>query len=262
MLVYIRGAGVTASAIAARLYRANCRIVMSDREHPHALRRNICYAEALRSGSTVVASIGAAAAKDPEQAVHILRRDKIAVIADPDGNMRGTLPFDACIDTVMEGRETDTSIEDAPIVIGVGSRFRPGKNCHAVVIAHREGYCGQVWYEGTGFPGALQQEEACEKKDHYRIMVPGGGLFYPVSEIGDPVKKAETLAVVDSEPVVCPEDGILSGILPGGTPVEPGRYGAVVYTGKRPFLKDVLPEKDMAVAGGVLEALLHFRDIY
>ena len=262
MLVYIRGAGVTASAIAARLYHANCRIVMSDREHPHALRRNICFAEALRKGSTVVAGIGAAEAKDPEQAVHILRRDMIAVIADPDGDMRGTLPFDACIDTVMEGRETDTAMSDAPIVIGVGDRFRPGKNCHAAVIAHREGYCGQVWYEGGGFSGFQNQESTGTKKNHYRIMVPGGGLFYPVSEIGDSVKKGDTLAVVDSIPVVCPEDGILSGILPEGSPVEPGRYGAVVYTGKSPFLKDVLPEKDLAIGGGVLEALLHFRDFY
>ena len=262
MLVYIRGAGVTASAIAARLHRANCRIVMSDREHPHALRRNICFAEALRDGSTAVTGIGAAAAKDPEQAVHILRRNMIAVIADPDGNMRGTLPFDACIDTVMEGRDTDTSLQDAPIVIGVGERFRPGKNCHAAVIAHREGYCGQVWYEGSGFPGTSQKDTASGKKNHYRIMVPGGGLFYPVSEIGDSVRKGDTLAVVDGEPVVCPEDGILSGILPGGSPVEPGRYGAVVYTGNSPFLKDVLPEKDLAIAGGVLEALLHFRDFY
>ena len=262
MLVYIRGAGVTASAIAARLYRANCRIVMSDREHPHALRRNICFAEALRKGTTDVAGIGASAAKDPEQAVNILRRDRIAVIADPDGNMRGTLPFDACIDTVMEEKPTDTNMGDAPIVIGVGDRFHPGKNCHAAVIAHREGFCGQVWYEGTGFAGASQMDRIGSKRNHYRIAVPGGGLFYPVSEIGDPVRKGDTLAVVDSDPVVCPEDGILSGILPEGAPVEPGRYGAVVYTGKTPFLRDVIPEKDMAIAGGVLEALLHFRDFY
>lgn len=262
MLVYIRGAGVTASAVAARLFHANCRIVMSDREHPHTLRRNICYAEALRSGTTTVAGIEAAAARDPEQAVHVLRSDRIAVIADPDGNMRGTLPFDACIDTVMEGPETDTSIDDAPIVIGVGERFRPGKNCHASVIAHREGYCGQVRYEGSTLPEDLPGTGSVSKRDHYRIAVPGGGLFYPVSEIGDSVRMGDTLAVVDSEPVVCPEDGILSGILPEGAPVEPGRYGAVVYTGKRRFLKDVLPERDLAIGGGVLEALLHFRDFY
>lgn len=262
MLVYIRGAGVTASAIAARLFRANCRIIMSDREHPYALRRNICYAEALRTKVTHVAGIEAAAARDPEQAVHILRTGRIAVIADPEGNMRGTLPFDACIDTVMEGKPTDTSMRDAPIVIGVGDRFQPGINCHAAVIAHREGFCGQVWYEGSGIPGAVQKETASAKRNHYRIAVPGGGLFYPVSEIGDSVRKGDTLAVVDSDPVVCPEDGILSGILPDGAPVEAGRFGAVVYTGERPFLRDVLPEKDLAVAGGVLEAQLHFRDFY
>lgn len=262
MLVYIRGAGVTASAIAVRLFHANCRIVMSDREHPHALRRNICFAEALRTGTTAVAGIEAAAARDPEQAVHVLRTDRIAVIADPDGNMRGTLPFDACIDTVTEEKPTDTAIDDAPIVIGIGERFEPGKNCHASVIAHREGYCGQVRYRGTALPEDITSGSRTGHKDHYRIAVPGGGLFYPVSEIGDTVRRGDTLAVVDSDPVVCPEDGILSGILPEGAPVEKGRYGAVVYTGKRPFLRDVIPERDLAVGGGVLEALLHFRDFY
>ena len=262
MLVYIRGAGVTASAVAARLFHANCRIVMSDRERPHTLRRNIAFAEALRSGTVTVAGTGAAAAKDPEQAVHVLRSDRIAVIADPDGNMRGTLPFDACIDTVMEEPLTDTAIDDAPIVIGIGERFRPGTNCHASVIAHREGYRGQVRYEGSSLPEDHSGKSSDRKTDHYRIKVPGGGLFYPVSEIGDTVRKGDTLAVVDSEPVVCPADGILTGILPEGDPVEPGRYGALIYTGKDLFLRDVIPEKDMAVGGGVLEALLHFREIY
>ena len=54
MLVYIRGAGATASGIALRLYYAGCRIVMSDLEHPRALRRNVCFSEALRLGKKTV----------------------------------------------------------------------------------------------------------------------------------------------------------------------------------------------------------------
>ena len=262
MLVYIRGAGLTASAIARRLFHANCRIVMSDREHPYALRRTVCFSEALRTGETTIEGIGASAAKDPEDAVHILRENRIAVIADPEGNMRGTLPFDACIDTVTYGDRTDTSMADAPIVIGIGERFVPGKNCHASVIAYRAGYRGLVRYEGSDLPEDLPADSIRVRGNTFCIQVPGAGLFYPVCEIGDAVSQGDTLAVVDSEPVVCLQDGMVCGILAEGTPVSASRFCAEIYTGKNRSRLLRTPEEMLAVGGGVLEALLHFREIY
>ena len=260
MLVYIRGAGVIASAVAVRLFHANCRIVMSDLEHPHALCRTVCFSEALRLGKTEVSGITAEAAKDPEEAVRILRKGRIAVIADPDGNMRGTLPFDACVDTVREGSRTDTSLQDAPIVIGVGERFIPGRNCLASVIAQRDGYRGQVRYEGTELPQDLPS--GTKDSRHVCLTTQESGLFYPVCEIGDPIRSGDTVAVVDSDPVVCPEAGILRGILAEGTPVIAGRRCALIDRQNSKIEMYTVPEEALCVAGGVLEAMLHFRDIY
>lgn len=260
MLVYIRGAGVIASAVAVRLFHANCRIVMSDLEHPRALCRTVCFSEALRLGKTEVSGITAQAARDPEEAVRVLRNGKIAVLADPDGNMRGTLPFDACIDTIRDGQRTDTSLQDAPIVIGIGERFQPGKNCLASVIAERDGYRGQVRYEGTDLPQDLPS--GSDSRRFVRLTTEEAGLFYPVCEIGDPVRSGDTVAVVDSEPVICPESGILCGILAEGTPVTSGRPCAILDKQNRKTDLYTIPEEALSVGGGVLEALLHFREIY
>ena len=261
MLVYIRGAGMYASGIAVRLFRANCKIVMSDYERPKALRRKTCFSEALRTGRTTVEGIEAAAARDPEEAVRILRQNKIAVIKDPEGDMRGTLPFDACIDATLSEKATDTSMKDAPIVVGIGERFSPGTNCHASVAVDLPGERGRVSYAID--PESEERPDAGKTtSDSTFFRVSKAGLFYPVSEIGDTVQKGETLGVVDDEPVLCPADGVLAGILPEGTPIKKEEICGEILTGA--FVPDlsVTAEETLAVAGGVLEALLHFREAY
>lgn len=257
MLVYIRGAGATASGIALRLYYAGCRIVMSDLEHPRALRRNICFSEALRLGKKTVEGIGAFAARDPEEAVKILRQGQIAVMNDPEGDLRGTLPFDACVDAVLSDEKTDTSIMDAPIVIGVGDGFVPGVNCHAFVYAYRKSVNGRACYAKEQLFSIPEMPE-----QSVFVPVPRDGLFYPVCEIGDPVKKGETVAVVDNEPVICPENGVIGGILAEGAPVTRDRRCAEILMPEEAVYGKVVSEKALAVGGGVLEALLHFREVY
>ena len=261
MLVYIRGAGAVASGIAVRLFHANCKIIMSDRKHPRALRRNVCFSEALRNGSTVVEGIEAVAASDPERAVRILRENKIAVINDPDGDLRGTLPFDACIDAVLDG-DPDATMRDAPIVIGVGKGFRPGENCHAAVVAFQKGHQGRVRYAGDGLPESIAAEEQTDWKTSVFVNAPREGLFYPVCEIGDPVRRGDAVAVVDNDPVIAPADGLLCGILPEGRKVTPGLPCAEILSGEKKTDLRFVAEEALAVGGGVLEALLHFREVY
>ena len=260
MLVYIRGAGAIASAIAVRLYRANCKIVMSDLEHPRALRRTVSFSEAMRNGKAMVEDIEAVSAKDPEEAVRILRENKIAVLKDPEGDMRGTLPFDACVDATMRTGDTDTTMQDAPIVIGIGDRFRPGENCHAAVRIETRGNWGRTCYVPCDAASDPDTMHADSRGTFF--AVPKAGLFYPVSEIGDAVKQGETLGVVDDQPVESPADGILCGILPEGTPVKKECVCGEILPEGRSFLLRKVAEEDLAIAGGVLEALLHFRETY
>ena len=50
MLVVIRGAGDIATGIALRLWRAQLRVVMTETEWPTAIRRTVCFSEAVVRG--------------------------------------------------------------------------------------------------------------------------------------------------------------------------------------------------------------------
>ena len=59
MLTVIRGAGDLASGIALRLYRAGLRVVMTEVERPTAIRRTVCFSQAIVLGETTVEGVTA-----------------------------------------------------------------------------------------------------------------------------------------------------------------------------------------------------------
>ena len=54
MLVMIRGAGDIATGIAMRLWRAGVQVVMTDLPQPTAIRRTVCFSQAIVLGETQV----------------------------------------------------------------------------------------------------------------------------------------------------------------------------------------------------------------
>ena len=57
MLVLIRGAGDLASGIALRLWRSHIRVVMTDLPQPTAIRRTVCFSQAIVYGKTLVVKV-------------------------------------------------------------------------------------------------------------------------------------------------------------------------------------------------------------
>ena len=51
MLVLIRGAGDLASGVSLRLHRAGFPVVMTDLPKPTAIRRTVCFSQAIRFGT-------------------------------------------------------------------------------------------------------------------------------------------------------------------------------------------------------------------
>ena len=62
MRVLIRGAGDIATGIALRLYRAGLQVAMTDIPKPTAIRRTVCFSQAIVFGETVVEDVHAAIA--------------------------------------------------------------------------------------------------------------------------------------------------------------------------------------------------------
>ena len=91
MLVLIRGAGDIATGIAMRLWRAGMQVVMTDLPQPTAIRRTVCFSQAIVLGETQVEDATARRAVDVPQARRICAAGEISV--RNCGRMRWWMPF-------------------------------------------------------------------------------------------------------------------------------------------------------------------------
>jgi xanthine dehydrogenase accessory factor len=157
----------------------------------------------------------------------------------------------------MAKRETGTNKSYAPLVIGVGPGFVAGVHAHAVVETNRGHNLGRVLWQGqaerdTGVPAPVSgyTEERV-------LRAPKRGLFTTQHEIGDSVQVGDIVAQVDGRPVRAQIRGILRGLLKDGIAVEQGiKAGDIDPRGEAEYCY-LISDKARAIAGGVLEAILH-----
>src|ERR1043166_968801 len=130
--VLIRGGGEMASGIALRLHQCHMRVIMTEVGAPTAVRRTVSFAEAIYEGFQRVEGITAVKVATPEEAEESLARGFIPILIDPAATTKKSVNPDVLVDAIMAKRSTDTSIADAPLVVGVGPGFIAGENVHAV----------------------------------------------------------------------------------------------------------------------------------
>ena len=218
MLVYVRGAGDIATGIALRLHRAGCQVVMADIAEPTCIRRTVAFSEAIRLGEARVEDVTARLAADARVARAIAAAGDVAVVVDPDARMIGALAPDAVVDAILAKRNLGTSMDMAPVVVGVGPGFTAGIDCHAAVETKRGHYLGRAIYQGS-----------------------------PIANTGVP----GVIAGVGA-------DRVLRGLIAPGVRVVRGmKSGDIDPRGERAFC-DTVSDKASAVGGGVLEAIMHF----
>ncbi|MDY3280949.1 selenium-dependent molybdenum cofactor biosynthesis protein YqeB [Dysosmobacter sp.] len=261
MLILIRGAGDIATGIALRLKRAGLDVVMTDLPQPTAIRRTVCFSQAIVHGETTVEDMTARRAAGPEQVPALLAEGVIPVLADPEGQCLAALKPDGVVDAILAKRNLGTRITDAPVVVGVGPGFTAGEDCHAVVETMRGHYLGRVIYRGsalpnTGIPGLIGGF-AGERV----LRAPADGVFHQLLDIGAQVKQGDVAATVEGVPMVCTLDGVLRGILPEGTPVFKGMKAGDIDPRCTEDHCYCASDKALAVGGGVLEAILGLSGI-
>lgn len=286
MLVLIRGAGDIASGIALRLYRAGMDVVMTEISEPTAIRRTVCFSEALRLKKEILVEDvpavpvmlnfpPASGMKEEDrkelktQVARILADRKIAVLEDPEALSGSVLKPDALVDAILAKKNLGTRISDAPAVIGVGPGFTAGTDCHAVVETKRGHTLGRVILKGsaianTGVPGNIGGYTT-----ERVLRAPAEGIFRTVRKIGDHVEPRDEVAYVEArdnasgqeDPVRVPLSaaigGVLRGLLPDGIKVSEGMKSGDVDprdVGNNCFTAS---DKALAVGGGVLEAILY-----
>lgn len=256
MLVLIKGAGDLASGVALRLHRSGFAVAMTDTANPTAIRRTVCFSEAIRLGETSVEGVKARRAENAGEALRIIKAGEIPVIADERCKCKAELKPDAIVDAIIAKKNINTRIDDAPIVIALGPGFTAGVDCHAVIETQRGHDLGRVILNGsaapnTGVPGIIGGVGA-----ERVLRAPCGGTFEPVREIGDIVSAGDTIATVNGEALKTNIAGVLRGLLPKGTTVHQGMKSGDVDP--RGNVKNcyTVSDKATAIAGGVLEAIL------
>lgn len=256
MLIVIRGAGDLATGVALRLWRSHMQVVMTDLERPTAIRRTVCFSEAIRQGETRVEGVTARRAETPEQALALLAAGVLPVLADEAGSCIQALRPRAVVDAILAKRNTGTAITDAPVVIGVGPGFTAGVDCHAVVETMRGHTLGRVLYTGSALPNTGMPGLIGGFSGERVLRAPADGVFQPLADIGQQVREGDIAATVEGAPMVCTLTGVLRGILPAGTVVHRGMKAGDIDPRCAMDHCYTASDKALSVGGGVLEAIL------
>ncbi len=257
MFALIRGAGDLASGIALRLWHSGFDVAMTDIEHPTSIRRTVSFSQTVTSGRADVEDVSAQRAENITHARELLKRDILPVFVDPECRCKEEIKPDVLIDAILAKRNLGTKITDAPIVIGVGPGFTAGVDCHAVIETMRGHTLGRVIYKGTALPNTNIPGRIGGFTGERVLRAPANGVFKGTRKIGDMVETGDTVGYVGDKPMTCTIGGVLRGLLADGTATFEGmKAGDVDPRGKKEYC-DTVSDKALAIAGGVLEAVLH-----
>jgi xanthine dehydrogenase accessory factor len=257
LIVLIRGGGEMATGIAHRLHRCHMRVLITEIIMPTSVRRNVAFAEAVYEGAHTVEGVEAVRAASCDEAYMAWKRNQIPVFVDPEASIREILKPVVVIDAIMAKKNGVARLTDAPLVIGVGPGFTAGFNVHAVVESNRGHHLGRVIWDGaaesdTGIPASVDGYTASRV-----LRVPQSGIFNALRAIGDVIATGEPVAHVNGELIKAEISGQIRGLLRNGIQVEQGsKAGDIDPRGERGYC-DSISDKSRAIAGGVLEAVLH-----
>jgi xanthine dehydrogenase accessory factor len=256
ILVVIKGAGDLASGVAFRLKRCGFPLVMTELPAPLLVRRAVSFGDAVYSGRTTVEGMAAQQVESAAEAKALAYTETLPVLVDPQTTVIAALQPQVVIDAIMAKKNRGTRISDAPLVIALGPGFTAGQDCDVVVETNRGHFLGRPIYSGqaeadTGKPGQV--------KDHVKdrvLRAPAAGKVQAEAEIGDIITQGQVIATVAGQVVEAPFDGVLRGLVHGQVEVSPGlKIGDLDPRGAVEHCF-AISEKSLAIAGGVLEAIL------
>ena len=257
LIVLIKGGGEVASGVAHRLHRSRLRVCLTEIEKPLAVTRGVTFSEAVFDGFKTIMGVTAERTEAaPDKIYEVWKRGYIAIAVDPTTSLKDKLNPDVLVDAIMVKRNTGTSRDDAPLVIGLGPGFYASRDVHMVVETNNSENLGRIIFDGraeedTGIPvavGGLSIERV--------IHSPEDGLFLAQKQIGDTILTDETVASVAGHPVKVKIDGIVRALLKSNIEVKKGtKLGEVDPTACVEHCYSIRPRM-RAIAGGVLEAIM------
>ncbi len=271
--VLIRGAGELASATAHHLYTQGfTSILMLERRYPKAVRRQVCFSEAILDGTQTIQKVRGRFARDVDEVIQANANGDIAVAALGLEDVLHEWQPKIFIEAAMLRKNWGLARGIAPVVIALGPGYVARKDCDAVVDTVRGPQVGAV-LEDTGERLAdAPPAEIMGYKSERAVKAVRDGIFFTQQKIGAEVQRGERIGTVvsvygvedfrqgvpvdASYPVTARISGILRGLLRDGVPVKVGDRIADVDPRGRTDDLDHMSDKARRVAEGVHEALL------
>ena len=300
LLIICRGAGDLATGIIHRLHRAGHRVIALETDYPAAIRRQVSFCEAVYDGSAAVEGVTARlvpALADAETdteiysgisdtpAAHIasekwdsaaieavLEAGEVPLLIDQKGESIALLKPDVVVDAIIAKKNLGTTINMAPLVIGVGPGFTAGQDVHLVIESMRGHNLARIITDGmaqsnTGVPGNIAGFTS-ERVIH----APAAGYIYDVRKIGDIVQKGDEIARIYPDkgsydnklseyvPVNATITGIIRGLIREGYYFKEGFKIADIDPREGELSNCfTISDKARSIAGSVLEAVSAFE---
>ena len=300
LLIICRGAGDLATGIIHRLHRAGHRVIALETDYPAAIRRQVSFCEAVYDGSAVVEGVTARlvpALADEETdtetysgendtpAAHIvsekwdssaieavLEAGEVPLLIDPKGESIALLKPDVVVDAIIAKKNLGTTIDMAPLVIGVGPGFTAGQDVHLVIESMRGHNLARIITDGMAQPNTGVPGNIAGFTSERVIHAPAAGYIHDVRKIGDIVQKGDEIARIypDKEsydnalseyvPVNATITGIIRGLIREGYYFRKGFKIADIDPRESEITNCfTISDKARSIAGSVLEAVSAFE---
>ncbi len=240
MIVLIKGAGDLATGIAYRLKKSGFDIVMTEIDNPTTVRRTVAFSQAIFDNEIEIEGIKGIKVNNINEIHKEIKKGNI-------------------VDAIIAKKNLGTSINDAPIVIGVGPGFEAKKDCHLVIETKRGHYLGKVIEEGSAIPNTGIPGNIGGYTKERIIRASSNGKIKPVVKIGDYVKKGEVVAYIDDVEVLAEIDGIVRGMLQEGIEVFKGMKSGDIDPRCEKDHCFTISDKARSIGGGVLEAIMYMN---
>ena len=300
LLIICRGAGDLATGIIHRLHRAGHRVIALETDYPAAIRRQVSFCEAVYDGSAAVEGLTARlvpaladAESDTETysgindtpAAHIvsekwdssaieavLEAGEVPLLIDPKGESVALLKPDVVVDAIIAKKNLGTTIDMAPLVIGVGPGFTAGQDVHLVIESMRGHNLARIITDGMAQPNTGVPGNIAGFTSERVIHAPAAGYIHDVRKIGDIVQKGDEIARIypDKEsydnalseyvPVNATITGIIRGLIREGYYFRKGFKIADIDPRESEITNCfTISDKARSIAGSVLEAVSAFE---
>lgn len=300
LLIICRGAGDLATGIIHRLHRAGHRVIALETDYPAAIRRQVSFCEAVYDGSAAVEGVTArlvpaltdaetdtetysgindtpvahiASEKWDSSAIEaVLEAGEVPLLIDPKGESIALLKPDVVVDAIIAKKNLGTTINMAPLVIGVGPGFTAGHDVHLVIESMRGHNLARIITDGMAQPNTGVPGNIAGFTSERVIHAPAAGYIHDVRKIGDIVQKGDEIARIypDKEsydnalseyvPVNATITGIIRGLIREGYYFREGFKIADIDPRESELTNCfTISDKARSIAGSVLEAVSAFE---